>query len=74
MSQQIKSISSKMPKISNFPKEDVPAAFKFGARVFHQKFGYGVINSVEGDKIRVDFEKSESKDIKASFLCHEDDV
>ena len=45
-----------------------------GVRVFHQKFGYGIIGSIDGDKVKVDFEKAETKDIKASFLIHEDDV
>ena len=31
------------------------AAFADGDRVFAQKFGYGVVTAVEGDKIDVDF-------------------
>ena len=51
-----------------------PNNFIIGSRVFHQKFGYGIIKEINVDKIRVAFEKSEPKDIMASFLVHEDDV
>ena len=34
------------------------AAFDPGARVFHQKFGYGTVTAVEGDKLTIDFEKA----------------
>jgi len=52
----------------------IPNNFFIGSRVFHQKFGYGIIEEINVDKIRVTFEKSEPKDIMASFLVHEDDV
>ena len=52
----------------------IPNNFLIGSRVFHQKFGYGIIKEINVDKIRVAFEKSEPKDIMASFLVHEDDV
>ncbi|MDX2288036.1 MAG: UvrD-helicase domain-containing protein [Hyphomicrobiaceae bacterium] len=42
--------------------------FKVGERVFHQKFGYGRIAEVEGNKLTVDFEKSGSKKVVDSFL------
>ncbi|MEL6952372.1 MAG: UvrD-helicase domain-containing protein [Pseudomonadota bacterium] len=44
------------------------AAFETGSRVFHQKFGYGLVNSVEGDKVTVDFEKAGSKNVVGRFL------
>ena len=53
---------------------NIPDNFLIGSRVFHQKFGYGIIEEINIDKIRVIFEKSEPKDIMASFLIHEDDV
>jgi DNA helicase-2/ATP-dependent DNA helicase PcrA len=50
----------------------VPAApvpdFALGARVFHEKFGYGTVNAVEGDKLTVAFDKSDIKKVIASFL------
>ena len=36
-----------------------------GQRVFHQKFGYGKVIYIEGDKAKINFEKS---DIKTVFL------
>ena len=52
----------------------IPENFTKGSRVFHQKFGYGIIEEINSDNVKVIFEKSDSKDIKASFLTHEDDV
>ncbi|MEN0079269.1 MAG: UvrD-helicase domain-containing protein [Pseudomonadota bacterium] len=48
------------------------AAFDVGTRVFHQKFGYGMVNSVEGDKVTVDFEKTGVKHIVGRFLVAAD--
>ena len=39
-----------------------------GDRVFHQKFGYGRILYIEGDKAEVDFEKGSIKKIFIKFL------
>ncbi|MGF1444591.1 MAG: ATP-dependent helicase [Pikeienuella sp.] len=43
-------------------------AFEAGTRVFHQKFGYGRVASVEGDKLTIDFEKSGEKKVVARFV------
>jgi DNA helicase-2/ATP-dependent DNA helicase PcrA len=48
------------------------AAFDVGERVFHQKFGYGRIDGVEGDKVEVAFEKTGSKKVVAKFLVGAD--
>lgn len=42
--------------------------FSIGVRVFHQKFGYGKITSVDGDKLDIDFEKAGQKRVMASFV------
>lgn len=39
-----------------------------GMRVFHLKFGYGTIKSVEGDKLHIQFEHSGLKKVMASFV------
>ncbi len=44
------------------------AAFAKGERVFHQKFGYGRIAAVEGNKLLVDFDKAGSKRIIDTFV------
>ncbi|MCC5965470.1 MAG: UvrD-helicase domain-containing protein [Natronohydrobacter sp.] len=43
-------------------------AFEIGARVFHQKFGYGSVAAVEGDKLFIEFEKSGARHIVAKFV------
>jgi len=39
-----------------------------GQRIFHQKFGYGAIKSVDGDKLDIQFEKAGLKKVMASFV------
>ncbi len=39
-----------------------------GTRVFHQKFGYGTVHSVEGDKLEIEFEKAGFKKVMDSFV------
>ena len=50
------------------------SAFAMGARVFHQKFGYGAVTGIEGDKLEVDFEKAGVKKVVARFVTSSDDV
>jgi DNA helicase-2/ATP-dependent DNA helicase PcrA len=45
-----------------------------GERVFHQKFGYGEIVSIEGDKLEVAFEKAGTKKVVAKFVTAPDDI
>jgi ATP-dependent DNA helicase UvrD/PcrA len=42
--------------------------FRKGQRVFHQKFGYGKISSIEGQKLTVDFEHSGPKKVIDTFV------
>ena len=44
------------------------SAFEIGARVFHEKFGYGTVSEAEGNKLTVDFEKAGRKRVVDSFL------
>jgi DNA helicase-2/ATP-dependent DNA helicase PcrA len=50
------------------------AAFDPGTRVFHQKFGYGRVAAVEGDKLTIDFDKAGRKNVVARFVTTADDV
>ena len=50
------------------------SAHAVGDRVFHQKFGYGVILSIEGDKLEIEFEKAGTKHVVARFVSAEDNV
>ncbi len=47
-----------------------PAASQFGRgdRVFHQKFGYGLVRAVEGNKLTVDFDKAGEKKVIDQFV------
>ena len=39
-----------------------------GMRVFHQKFGYGEIAEIEGNKLEIDFEQAGRKRVMDSFV------
>ncbi len=45
-----------------------PARFGLGERVFHQKFGYGEVVAVEGNKLTVQFDKAGEKKVVDSFV------
>ena len=47
--------------------EENPTLTK-GTRIFHQKFGYGRITSVDGNKLTIDFEKAGEKRVLDSFV------
>ncbi|MEZ5912949.1 MAG: UvrD-helicase domain-containing protein [Paracoccaceae bacterium] len=47
---------------------DAVSAYGMGDRVFHQKFGYGAVTGVEGDKLEIAFEKAGLKKVVASFV------
>ena len=44
------------------------SAFTIGDRVFHQKFGYGELVAIEGDKLAIEFDKAGSKHVVARFI------
>jgi DNA helicase-2/ATP-dependent DNA helicase PcrA len=48
------------------------SAYTLGDRVFHQKFGYGSIIGIEGDKLDIDFEKAGPKKVVAKFVTSAD--
>ena len=45
-----------------------------GDRVFHQKFGYGAVIGIEGDKLEIAFEKAGVKKVVARFVTAPDDI
>ena len=53
---------------------DAVSSFTMGERVFHQKFGYGAIVGIEGDKLEIDFEKAGTKKVVARFVSASDDI
>ncbi|MDF3414144.1 UvrD-helicase domain-containing protein [Sulfitobacter sp. M57] len=50
------------------------SSFAMGERVFHQKFGYGAVTGIEGDKLEIDFEKAGTKKVVSRFVTGCDDV
>ena len=45
-----------------------------GERVFHQKFGYGEVVGIEGDKLEISFDKAGVKKVVSRYLSASDDV
>jgi DNA helicase-2/ATP-dependent DNA helicase PcrA len=45
-----------------------PSTYAVGERVFHDKFGYGVVEDVEGNKLNVTFDKAGQKRVVDSFV------
>lgn len=50
--------------LGNKGRDDV----SIGQRVFHQKFGYGTIAAIEGNKLEIDFETAGRKRVMDSFI------
>ena len=46
------------------PRTDIA----IGARVFHDKFGYGFVTDQEGNKLEIEFEKAGTKRVLDSFV------
>ncbi|MBY6089108.1 ATP-dependent helicase [Maritimibacter alkaliphilus] len=64
------------PRETRSPVIDLTAtsSHTVGERVFHQKFGYGAILSIEGDKLEIEFEKAGIKKVVAKFVMAADDI
>ncbi len=59
------------------PSERSPAAsvgakartdLAIGCRIFHEKFGYGIIGDIDGNKLEVEFEQAGTKRVLDSFV------
>ncbi len=63
---QAQIVESRAPAVSigNKGRSDLA----IGMRVFHEKFGYGVIEDIEGNKLEVAFEVAGSKRVVDSFV------
>ena len=48
--------------------DHAPGTFAPGARVFHQKFGYGRISAIDGNKLEIAFDKAGDKKVIDSFV------
>ena len=61
-----RTVESRAPAVSlgNKGRSDLAV----GQRVFHQKFGYGAIAVIEGNKLEIDFESAGRKRVMDSFV------
>ncbi|AKS45638.1 ATP-dependent DNA helicase, Rep family [Octadecabacter temperatus] len=48
------------------------SSFTTGERVFHQKFGYGEVIEIEGDKLVIEFDKAGEKKVVGKFIVSAD--
>ncbi|CAN5145018.1 UvrD-helicase domain-containing protein [soil metagenome] len=49
-------------------RETEGSGVEMGARIFHQKFGYGRVTAIDGNKLTIDFEKAGEKRVLDSFV------
>ena len=49
-------------------RESDAVKYAKGERVFHEKFGYGEVRAVDGNKLTIDFEKAGEKRVIDSFV------
>ncbi|GGA57161.1 ATP-dependent helicase [Sphingomonas psychrolutea] len=61
---RVRESSAPAVSIGNAGRADVSV----GMRVFHQKFGYGAIAEIEGNKLEIDFETAGRKRVMDSFV------
>ena len=59
-------LASADPGKAKLPDSD--AEYAAGDRVFHQKFGYGRVVAVDGNKLDIAFEKAGTKKVIANFV------
>ena len=50
------------------PRPARAAVFAIGARVFHQKFGYGTVTATEDDRLYIAFDKAGAKRVLGGFV------
>jgi DNA helicase-2/ATP-dependent DNA helicase PcrA len=56
-------------KAKRVAERDRPkSSFAIGERIFHQKFGYGLITDIEGNKLEIDFKDAGIKKVIDSFV------
>ena len=60
-------------KVENYSLNEIKN-FKKGEKVFHQKFGYGLILEIEGENALIDFKKAGQKKVKTNYLFSENDL
>ena len=56
---------------SRLVESGTPGSFARGERVFHRKFGYGTVQSVDGDRLDIAFDKAGKKKVIGNFVVPE---
>jgi DNA helicase II / ATP-dependent DNA helicase PcrA len=63
---------ARRPRVIEAWEQPAPAAraeaVKVGARVFHQKFGYGTVKSADDDRLDIEFDKAGEKRVLDRFV------
>lgn len=68
-SKATKTIEGSASRISKpKPKKQAISSYAVGERVFHDKFGYGTIEDVEGNKLLINFDHSGEKRVMDQFV------
>ena len=62
----MKSMPHALPQSSQ-PLEK-PSKFRVNERVFHVKFGYGVVKTIEGDRLTINFDHTGFKTVMENFI------
>ncbi len=73
---RFQSAKSSEKTIEGYAKTTTPGAggFTIGERVFHDKFGYGRIRTMDGEKAEVSFDKAGVKKLMVGFLKNANSV
>ena len=58
---------NEVPRLTVTPRKST-GGIAIGDRIFHQKFGYGIVRSAEGGKLAIAFEKAGDKMVMDSFV------
>jgi DNA helicase-2/ATP-dependent DNA helicase PcrA len=66
--QQIRSNYNQHENAIEYIAPEKTNKFKVKDRIFHQKFGYGFVKSIDGEKLYIDFDLSGSKCVVAGFV------
>jgi DNA helicase-2/ATP-dependent DNA helicase PcrA len=62
-------VSAKRPRVIDVSERPARAqAMEVGTRVFHQKFGYGIVTAAEADRLDIAFEKAGTKRVLDRFV------
>ncbi|MGR3794136.1 ATP-dependent helicase [Vannielia sp. SX4] len=65
---QVRGVSQPKESRNMVIDAEAVSSHSVGERVFHQKFGYGAITGIEGDKLEIAFEKAGLKKVVAKFV------